>query len=598
MKSFIPAFQLGEAVFYIVSHGSGGIGRLFGEAEQHAAFPVDAGIGGILVIQQRDFGYIRKADGIQILHPRIEECGAFQRLDGIQRISHIYQILLIPFIEISGRHGKVLGRKQLGDQFLGKDIVQVGGFLCSIQLFLSLLFRFIQLGFAAFQGGFPVRQLFFLFVQRVLGGAQTVGQGSALLLQLFIALVYFRFAAFQIRNGLIQLGDSGFQLLLGLLQGFQCAVDISPANALGRQRFIYFSQSGLQVFILIAVLDQGNGLLLLLGGQVFIIFNGGNGFIKQTLSLFQFHKGVFQLCQLLLPFNDLIQTGGSLGSLLFQLSQQFCDLLVLLIQLLLGVVQGGVSLAAAGIQGGFAFFQGFLAFLQGGFSFTELLLSVVKLAHGFFKLFVDGGIELFVQGVDLIFIQFDLYPLEYQARFGHGSHAVDPFQFNGKGIVYKGAQLQRILSFIADRRYQRGDQIAAQLRYHRGADGIVPGGGKGADAPLDIHHGHIGVHTILKGQQYDGIVFGAGGGDLFNIVQRGHGLLQRLGNGAFHFFGAGSRVGSHEHNIGKAHFRQQIGGHFGNGNISQHQDQDHGYQHRKRLFYTVLRNHGVLLAKF
>ena len=162
------------------------------------------------------------------------------------------------------------------------------------------------------------------------------------------------------------------------------------------------------------------------------------------------------------------------------------------------------------------------------------------------------------------------------------------------GIADEAGELDRVHIFIMDRRHHRGDQVRGQLQEGGGAHGLGPVPLELGHGLLDVQHGPIHVHRVLKGQVDHGHVLRGDGRYLLQIVQCRQGLLQGLRDGGLHLLRGCAHVGGDEDDVGEAHLRQQVGGHAGHRDRAQDQHQYDGNQNGEGLFYAVFGDHILL----
>ena len=75
------------------------------------------------------------------------------------------------------------------------------------------------------------------------------------------------------------------------------------------------------------------------------------------------------------------------------------------------------------------------------------------------------------------------------------------------------------------------------------------------------------------------------------MVEGRHLLFQRLRDRRFHLLGRGAGIGREEHDVREAHVRQKIRGHFADGNVAEHQNEQDDDQNGKRFFDAEFRKH-------
>ena len=174
-------------------------------------------------------------------------------------------------------------------------------------------------------------------------------------------------------------------------------------------------------------------------------------------------------------------------------------------------------------------------------------------------------------------------------------HAGNTFQLVQQGVLQELGQLHRVHILHGHRSHHNRQHGGIDFQHIRRAHHLIPGGRQGADALLDIHTDGIQIHTLLKFQHHHGIIFAGSGGYFLNMLQSGHGLLQRFGHFRLHLFRAGTGIGGHDHHIGEVHVGKQIRGHFQISNHAQDQNGDHRDENGQRLFDTEFGHRKLLL---
>ena len=193
-----------------------------------------------------------------------------------------------------------------------------------------------------------------------------------------------------------------------------------------------------------------------------------------------------------------------------------------------------------------------------------------------------------IQLVDLFLIQYDVQLLLHSAGGGDPGNTGDAFQLVHQLFAQKFRQLHRVHAVHGDRRNGNGQHGGVDLQHIGRPHHLIPGGGKAGKALLNIHADGIQIHILLKFQHHHAVILRGGGGDLYNMLQGGHGLLQRAGQLLLHLFRACAGIGGHDHNVGEIHIGKQIRGHIQVRYHTQNQHRDHRHKHRQRLFNTKL----------
>ena len=363
-----------------------------------------------------------------------------------------------------------------------------------------------------------------------------------------------------------------------------------------------------------------------------------------SITVLQFLDGCFDLlCRQLrivadllkLLFEVLPKLFKGLGALL-QIQQDlqvFLHFAALLIQLFqagpkrLQNRQGGLQLGLAGLQlqdlilklrlGGYQLrllivqlcftlgrfvCQLFVAILQLLFCFFQLFLGIlyilqlgVQLIGSVVHLLDDQLGNLLVERIDLVLIQNDMKLLLHRTGGGDSRHTGNALQLVHQCLVEEVRQLCGAHSLFGHRRHGDGQHGRIDLQNIRSAHHIIPAGLQGGDRLLDVHTDGVNVHRLLKFQHDHAVIFTGGGGDFHNMLQGGHGLLQRSGDLCLHFFRTGARIGGHDHHIGKVHIREQVRRHTQIRHYTQNQYGNHRNKNRHRFFHRKL-DHTFLLT--
>ena len=114
--------------------------------------------------------------------------------------------------------------------------------------------------------------------------------------------------------------------------------------------------------------------------------------------------------------------------------------------------------------------------------------------------------ELIVQVVDFLLIEKDVY-LGFQKASGlYGSNACGSFKFGFEGFVDEGGELSSVLAFHIYSRNHDGDHGRIYLHYIWGAYGVIPASLYQVNALEGIDHCRIHRRSVLKLQNYQGVV--------------------------------------------------------------------------------------------
>ena len=225
----------------------------------------------------------------------------------------------------------------------------------------------------------------------------------------------------------------------------------------------------------------------------------------------------------------------------------------------------------------------------------QILLLLLQLLLGVVQFPVDGSDDFLIQSVNFLLLQHHMQLLLDFAGGSHSRHAGNALQAVHQGFVQKFRQGDGIFSFHRHCRHFYRQHGGVNFQHNGGAHRIFPTSGQAGDLLLNVHADGVHVHLLLKFQHDHTGIFTGGGADLLDVLQGRHGLLHGFADLRFHLFRAGAGVGSDNNHIGKVHIGQQIRGHPGISHHAQYQHRNHRYKHRQRLFNRKF-PHTMLLA--
>ena len=179
---------------------------------------------------------------------------------------------------------------------------------------------------------------------------------------------------------------------------------------------------------------------------------------------------------------------------------------------------------------------------------------------------------------------------------GDLGHAGDTLQLVHQSLIEEGGQLHRIHPLHGHRRNRDRQQGGVDLQHIGSANHIVPLGRQCGDLLRDIDTDGVHIDRVFKLHEDHGIILTGGGGDLDNMLQRGHGLFHGFRDLGFHLLRACAGIGGHHHNIGEIHIGQQVRGHLEKCDHTQNQNCDHRDKNRQRFFDRKFR-HTALLTR-
>ena len=174
----------------------------------------------------------------------------------------------------------------------------------------------------------------------------------------------------------------------------------------------------------------------------------------------------------------------------------------------------------------------------------------------------------------------------HRAGDGHAGHAADTLQLVGQLVGHQIAQVVYVHSLPGHSSHHHRQHRGIDLQHVGRAHHVVPLALQHGDLLLNVHADGVHIHAVLKLQQHHRHAVLAGGGDLLDLIQRGHRLLHGLGNVRFHRLRACAGVGGHDDDIGKIHIGDQVGRHFQIRHHAQNNDRQHHHKDGQRLLHA------------
>ena len=229
---------------------------------------------------------------------------------------------------------------------------------------------------------------------------------------------------------------------------------------------------------------------------------------------------------------------------------------------------------------------GFLSAADGGLGAVDLAPGGGQLPCRVVQLLRNGVGQPPGQIIQLLLAEDHMELMLDRTADGDTGHAGDALQLGGQGIRDKVGQLRDVLAVVGQGRHLHRQHGGVHFQHIGVAHGVAPGALQLVDLLLDIHADGVHVHPVLKLQHHHGHAVHGAGGDVFDAVQGGHGLLQGLGDIGLHGLGAGPGVGGHQDHIREIHIGHQVGGHLQIGHHPQYQNRQHRHEHGQRLFYA------------
>ena len=297
-----------------------------------------------------------------------------------------------------------------------------------------------------------------------------------------------------------------------------------------------------------------------------------------------------------------------------QLPLSFRKLLLGALKLPLGRLQRllpGCKLRLNACRYGHSTGKGLHSFLKGLPAFLKLLPACLELLFPFLKSFpggskpgrrilhllVDGCVYQPVDRIDLLLADDHVDALLQKPRRADACHPFNALQIRHNGIPDICADLAVIHPLYTHSRNHDRQHIRIQLHNNGISHGIIPEALYLIQALPDLQRNRVHIRGLREFHYDHGIILAGYGVYVFNIADRCHGRLHRLGHNALHRLGAGPRIGCHHNHIGQTDAWQQIRRHPCKGNHAQNDRQHHPYQHCIRLFYTEFRNHVYTLLR-
>ena len=224
------------------------------------------------------------------------------------------------------------------------------------------------------------------------------------------------------------------------------------------------------------------------------------------------------------------------------------------------------------------------------FAVRHLLLRGVQLALRLLQLLLHRVLQRGGQRVHLLLIQNDVGLPGQRAGHRDAGHTGDALQLAGELVRHQIAEGVHIRALLGHGGHHHRDHGRIDLQHIGCAHHVVPLALQHGDLLLDVHADGVHVHAILKLQHHHGHAVLTGGGDLLDLIQRGHGLLHGAGNLLLHRLGTGAGIGGDDDHIGKIHIGQQVGRHPQIRHHAQHHHGQYYHKHRQRLFYAEFRH--------
>ena len=542
MQSVVLPRQLLEPLGDVFRHLRRGVGGLLVEGNGDAVFAVELGVDAALVVRDEHLRHVLQPDRLHALHAQIEQDQLLQFLPCGDAVAHGHHVLHAVVVrDIPRRHGEVLRRQQ-------------GAHGAQLQHILQI--RLLQRRGAA-----------------LLNGSQTrlqLGQGA----------VYLNIAGYDLLHAVGHGHGAGGDLLHHarqhgvvllefpdllpqkpqlLLQPLDLAQQMLPVLAHGGQAQVDLRQLRLHLHIAALGLDGGDLLLLLLRRQEGIIFNGGYAGVIPRLFRLQLRFSLQEGLQLRQPFAEP-------GFLLIHVPQAAAHRL----QRLGGRLCNGVLLRRT--DGRFGVLQLFFCLLQLPRRRVQLPVHRLRQPRG--------------ERVHFLLAQDHVHLPLHQPAYGHAGHARDALHLARQRVFHELGKLRHVHLVAGHGGHGHRQHGGVNFQHIGRAHGVVPAALESGDLLLDVHARGVHIHALLKLQHHHGHAVLAGGADVLDLVEGGHGLLHGLGDVALHGLGAGARVGGHDDHIGEVHIGQQIRRHFRVCHHAQHQYGQHRHEHRQRLFHA------------
>ena len=514
----------------VVRHLRRGVVGLLAEGGDDAVVAVELGVDLIGVIGIEHGGHIAEADGLHALDAQIEQHHVLQLFGGGDLVVHGYHIadaVLIGYV--AGGHREVLGCQQLLDHGHRQHAVQIQLLQHLLAGLGQLLFPFLDLLHGQLQLHIALGHQQHAVHQRLHAAGDLVAQR--------VEPVGVVEECLNIRDGFFHLVNALLDLLLGTFrhqrrQGLGIFRHTLGQLQIGRsQRFVFRRCGGLFLLGGRITVDDGliSGDLIDVGGHLRLV--GGDALPQGLLLLRHVGGDVHGLLQ---GVHRLIQRAGhavadAVGSLGDALVQRLLRLGHLLF--------GAAELARRLIQ-----------------QLAGILTDGLRQIRHFFR------------------VQHHMHLTVHRAGDLHTGHAGNARQLGAQLLLHEVAQLVDVHAVAADGGHHDGDHGGVHLQDIGRGHRIIPLPLQGGHLLLDIHAQRVHVDAALKLHHDHGDAVLAGGGDAFQLVQRGQRLFQRLGDLRLHAFGACAGVaGDHDH-IGVVHVGEQIGGHLHIGHHAQYQN--------------------------
>ena len=157
-----------------------------------------------------------------------------------------------------------------------------------------------------------------------------------------------------------------------------------------------------------------------------------------------------------------------------------------------------------------------------------LLLRLAQLILGVGELVVERGGDFFVEPVDLLLREHDVFFFDHDPLVADRSHAVDALDLVHKLAAYKIRDLLSVLALKIDRSHSNGKNIGVDLDKIGRADLVGPQIGHRVKPRPDVNGRRIHIGAVLKLDHNDRIVLGGLRGDSLYAVNDRKSLFKRL----------------------------------------------------------------------
>ena len=237
-------------------------------------------------------------------------------------------------------------------------------------------------------------------------------------------------------------------------------------------------------------------------------------------------------------------------------------------------------------RAGYAVRRGAFGVGQRLFTILHLPLGSVQLALRLFQLGLHRVRQLGGQRLHLLLIQNHMGLPGQRAGYRDAGHAADALQLAGQLVRHQIAEGVDVAALPGHGGHHHRDHGRVDLQHIGGPHRVGPLPLQHGDLLLDIHTDGIHVHAVLKLQHHHGRAVLAGGGDLLDLIQRGHGLLHGPRDLLLHRLGTGAGIGGDNNHIRKIHIGQQIRRHPQIRHDTQHHHRQYHHKYRQRPLYA------------